>query len=224
MTKGESGKPSFIESQASPKAISKTNVKVRAKLRIRPKIRKNPSAKVKGAPSSIQIPFEPISEQIPVVEESPKIEGYAVVAEQSPSIATEDEMERRSAAQLTAQELLDKPLHELEKDLGKREAQNMLKSMKIITAIMLGKNKNKELSQVLNTDKSFASKQIKDLEERGLVKREGEGKETTYAIDRFNLMKFLESKVVIKWGKSKPKEPNTQENGDLKDGRNKKNS
>jgi Mn-dependent DtxR family transcriptional regulator len=83
---------------------------------------------------------------------------------------------------------------------------------------MLGKNKNKELAHVLDTDKSFTSKQIKELEEQGLVTREGEGKETTYSVDRFNLMKFLESKVVIKWGKGKPKEPNAQENEDSKNG------
>ncbi len=203
MNKDKLEKPTLIEPQTGPITIAKTRTKVRAKLKVKPKLRKNTPAKVKGTSSSIQITPESISES--------KIEGYAVVAEQSPSIATEDEMERRSAAQLTAQELLDKPLHELEKDLGKREAQNMLKSMRIITAIMLGKNKNKELAQVLDTDKSFTSKQIKELEEQGLVTREGEGKETTYSVDRFNLMKFLESKVVIKWGKgNKPKETNAQ--------------
>jgi DNA-binding transcriptional ArsR family regulator len=213
MTKEKIEKPTqFVEAQAGPIASTKTKTRVRAKIIVKAKVRKSLPAKVNDTSSSTQTftPL-PISEQIPeLAEEAPNIEGYEVKAEQSPSMATEEAFELERKSQLTAQELLDKPLHELEKDLGKREAQNMLKSMKIVTAIMLGKNKNKELAQVLDTDKSFTSKQIKELEEQGLVTREGEGKETTYSVDRFNLMKFLESKIVVKWGKGKPKETNAQ--------------
>lgn len=173
------------------------------------------SVKGKQPKSSLSAPQQ-------IIEEIPSVEGYEIKADKAPAIITEDESDKRSAAQLTAQELLDKPLEELEKDIGKREAQNLLKNMRIITAIMLGKNKNKELSQVLNTDKSFTSKQIKSLEEQGLITRAGEGKETKYEVDRFNVMKFLESKVVIKW--SKPQKDNTQKSGDLKNGRTEKNS
>lgn len=108
----------------------------------------------------------------------------------------------KPAAPVTAQEILEKPLQELKQEANKRETHNLLQDLRIITAIMLGKNKNKELAQVLNTDKSFTSKQIRQLEDQGLVRREGEGKETTYEIDKFNVMKLLESRVVIKWGKS----------------------
>ena len=69
---------------------------------------------------------------------------------------------------------------------------------------------------MLNTDKSFTSKQIKSLEEQGLIKREGEGKETKYEVDRFNVMKFLGSKIVIKW--SKPQKDNAQKEGKAKQG------
>ena len=90
---------------------------------------------------------------------------------------------------------------ETESDLKKRETHNALKDLKILTAIMLGKDRNKELSSVLDTDKSFTSKQIKSLQEKGLVRREGEGKNVRYEVDKFNLLKFLQLKVVIKWKK-----------------------
>ena len=93
-----------------------------------------------------------------------------------------------------------------EKEQKVRETHNLLRSMKIVTAIMLGKDKNKELAQILQTDKSFTSKQIKELEEQGLVKREGEGRETKYIVDQFNLVKFLQTKVVLKWGTKKDSE------------------
>lgn len=105
--------------------------------------------------------------------------------------------------QISAQELLDKTPKELEAQMGKREAHNLLQQMRIITAILLGKKKNKELSQVLDTDKSFTSKQIGELEAQGLVKREGTGRDVTYEVDQFNVMKFLQSKIIIKWA-SKP--------------------
>ncbi len=82
--------------------------------------------------------------------------------------------------------------------VGKREANNLAQTFRIITAILLGKNKNKELAQALNTDKSFASKQVKELEEQGLVKKEEDGREVKYVVDPFNVMKFLQSKVIIK--------------------------
>jgi hypothetical protein len=107
---------------------------------------------------------------------------------------------------LTAQDILTKSEEELKAlDVSKRETHNMLQDMKIITAILLGKNKNKELSQALQTDKSFTSKQIKDLEEKGLVKREGEGKDVSYEVDSWNVLKFLQSKIVIKWKKEQEK-------------------
>ncbi len=84
---------------------------------------------------------------------------------------------------------------------NRRETHNLLKHLKILTAIMLGKDKNKELSQVLDADKSFTSKQIRELEVAGLVKKEVEGREVKYSVDKFNLMKFLQQKVIIKWKK-----------------------
>ena len=121
----------------------------------------------------------------------------------------QEKQEPKKEDTITAQELLDRSPEELEEQLGKREAHNLLKQMKIITAILLGKKKNKELAQVLDTDKSFTSKQIKSLEEQGLVKREGIGKEVTYEVDQFNVMKFLQGKVVIKWS-TKPPQPKAQ--------------
>lgn len=111
---------------------------------------------------------------------------------------------------LTAEDILTKSEKELREqmgeDLGKRDTRNMLKELKIIMAIMLGKDRNKELSQVLDTDKSFTSKKVKELEQKGLVKKEGKGKETRYEVDQFNVLKFLQSRVVIKWSeKKKPK-------------------
>jgi len=86
-------------------------------------------------------------------------------------------------------------------ETGKRDTHNTIKDLKIITAIMLGKDRNKDLSSVLNTDKSFTSKQIKNLEEKGLVRKEGEGKNVRYEIDKFNVLAFLQKKVVLKWKK-----------------------
>lgn len=122
----------------------------------------------------------------------------------------------KPAAPIMAQEILEKPLQELKQEANKRETHNLLQDLRIITAIMLGKDKNKELSQALNTDKSFTSKQIRQLEDQGLVHRQGEGKETRYEVDRFNVMKFLESRVVIKWGKDE--KDSAQQNMEKKDG------
>ena len=107
----------------------------------------------------------------------------------------------KSSKVLTAQDILTKSAEELDADTDKRELHNLLKRMKILTAILLGNHQNKELSRVLDTDKSFTSKQIKELEDEGLVKREIDGREVKYEVDRFNLLKFLSTKVTIKWKK-----------------------
>ena len=123
---------------------------------------------------------------------------------------------------ITAQDILSKSEEELKELVPEktRETHNLLKSMKIMTAIMLGKDKNKELAQMLQTDKSFTSKQIKELEEQGLVKREGEGRDTKYVVDAFNLMKFLQTKVIIKWGKREEDKKEGKKEGGSDGGRN----
>ncbi|MFH0869053.1 MAG: winged helix-turn-helix domain-containing protein [archaeon] len=119
---------------------------------------------------------------------------------------------------LTAQDILtksEKEIRDLEKSESKRDANNLAKNLRIITAILLGKKKNKELSQALQTDKSFTSKQVRELEEQGLVKREGEGKDVSYEVDTWNVLKFLQSKVVIKWKKEEEdKNKEEREKGD----------
>jgi len=109
--------------------------------------------------------------------------------------------EKLAVSKITASELLEKSEEELKEkaETGKREVHSNLKDLKIILAILLGKDKNKELSQVLNADKSFTSKQIKELEEKGLVKKEVDGKDVRYTVDKFNVMNFLSTKVVVKW-------------------------
>jgi len=85
----------------------------------------------------------------------------------------------------------------------RREAKKLVRDLKIITAISVGKNRNKDLAKVLDTDKSFASKKVKELEEQGLIRREGYGKEVRYELNEFNIVKFLQSRVVIKWQEKK---------------------
>jgi DNA-binding MarR family transcriptional regulator len=85
----------------------------------------------------------------------------------------------------------------------RREAKKLVRDLKIITAISVGKNRNKDLAKVLDTDKSFASKKVKELEEKGLIRREGDGKEVRYELNEFNIVKFLQSRVVIKWQEKK---------------------
>jgi len=85
----------------------------------------------------------------------------------------------------------------------RRESKKLVRDLKIITAISVGKNRNKDLAKVLDTDKSFASKKVKELEEQGLIRREGEGKEVRYELNEFNVVKFLQAKVVIKWQEKK---------------------
>jgi len=87
--------------------------------------------------------------------------------------------------------------------LNKRDEKKLMRDLKIITAISMGKNRNKELAKVLDTDKSYAAKRVKELEDLGLVQKEGEGKETRYRLNEFNVFKFLQSKVVIRWKKEK---------------------
>ena len=93
-----------------------------------------------------------------------------------------------------------------EDDILKRDEKKALKDLKIITAISLGKDRNKEIAHILDTDKSFAAKKVRDLEERGLVYREGSGKETRYKINSPSVFDFLQSKVVIKWREKVPAE------------------
>lgn len=73
----------------------------------------------------------------------------------------------------------------------------LIKDLKIITAISLGKNRNKDLAKVLDTDKSFTSKKVKELERKGLIRKVGAGKETRYILNPFHVMQFLRSTVVI---------------------------
>ena len=46
---------------------------------------------------------------------------------------------------------------------------------------------------------------IPKLEQEGLVHKTGEGKKTKYEVNEFNVMKFLTSRVVFRWGKDKKK-------------------
>jgi predicted transcriptional regulator len=113
---------------------------------------------------------------------------------------------------LTAHDILTKSEKELKQiaEPDKRESHNLLRDMRIITAILLGKKQNKDLSKVLDTDKSFMSKQISELEDRGLIKKEFSGREVNYEVDQFNVMKFLQTKVVIKWKSDKSKKAQSE--------------
>ena len=82
-----------------------------------------------------------------------------------------------------------------------RAEKKLLNDMKIITAISLGHDRNKELAKLLDTDKSFASKKVRKLCEGGLVFKEGEGRDTRYVVNRNRVLEFLKSKVVLKWQK-----------------------
>ena len=75
--------------------------------------------------------------------------------------------------------------------------EKLVKDLKIITAISMGKDRNKDLAKVLDTDKSFTSKKVNELEEKGLLSKVGEGKETRYRLNPFHVMQFLQSTVVI---------------------------
>ncbi len=99
------------------------------------------------------------------------------------------------------------PYLQVKKNMDNREVKpkndKMVKDLKIITAISLGKDRNKDLAKVLDTDKSFTSKKVKDLEERGLISKIGEGKETRYRLNPFHVMQFLQSTIVITTKKNK---------------------
>jgi len=110
-------------------------------------------------------------------------------------------LEQTKKPVLTAHDILTKSEEEIKRAAqveSKRETYGLLQDLKIITAILLGKKQNKDLSKVLDTDKSFTSKQVKGLEEQGLIKKEVQGREVHYEVDQFNVMKFLQTKVVIK--------------------------
>lgn len=118
--------------------------------------------------------------------------------ENTPGVFHKEKPGFSNLGHVTAQDVLDKSESELEKlGVSKREANNIAQTFRIITAILLGKNRNKELAQTLQTDKSFVAKQVKELEERGLVKKEEDGREVRYVADQFNILKFLQSKVII---------------------------
>jgi len=85
-----------------------------------------------------------------------------------------------------------------------REEKKALRDLRILTAISLGMDRNKEIAQMLDTDKSFASKKIKQLEERGLVYKEGAGKEIRYKVNQPKVLGFLTRKVHITYTKSIP--------------------
>ncbi len=88
-----------------------------------------------------------------------------------------------------------------------RDEKKELSRMRIITAIAMGKNRNKEIAKFLDTDKSFAAKKIKELEGEGLVTKEGEGKNVRYRINEINVLQFLKSRVIItKGGKNEREE------------------
>jgi len=97
-----------------------------------------------------------------------------------------------------------------ENSTNKRDEKKLMRDMKIITAISMGKDRNKELAKVLDTDKSYAAKRVKELENLGLINREGTGKETRYRLNEFNVLKFLQSKVVIKWKSERDQEADTK--------------
>lgn len=80
---------------------------------------------------------------------------------------------------------------------GKRQANKFIRDLKIITAISMGKNRNKDLARFLNTDKSHASKKIRELEKKGLVQREGEKRNIVYRVNHSAVSRLLQSKVVI---------------------------
>jgi len=85
-----------------------------------------------------------------------------------------------------------------------REEKKALRDLRILTAISLGMDRNKEIANMLDTDKSFASKKIKQLEARGLVYKEGGGRDTRYKVNQPKVLSFLTRKVHIKFTKTVP--------------------
>ncbi|MBD3263050.1 MarR family transcriptional regulator [Candidatus Woesearchaeota archaeon] len=120
---------------------------------------------------------------------------------------------------ITAHDLLTKSEEEIKEkaeqqkqSMDTRERHKLMKNMKILAAIMLGKKSNKELAKVLDTDKSYASKQIKKLQKEGLVHKKGEGRKTEYEVNEFNFINFLTSKVKLRWGGKKKSKKRGDEN------------
>ena len=195
-------KPIKLPSQEPVKVETVAKVSVKAQAAVK----KIPAKK------TVRIPVKPkkITLEVKTKQDSTNLEIKVPEIQISPNLVTQS-VETQPQIQvsadpkhLSAQQILDMQAADIEKaaasgEEGKRDAHNLLKELKIITAILLGKNKNKELAQVLDTDKSFTSKQIKGLEEKGLVKREGSGRDVEYSVDNFNVMKFLQSKLVVKW-------------------------
>ncbi len=99
-----------------------------------------------------------------------------------------------------------------EKEKLSRDEKKEISKMRIITAISLGKDRNKEIAKFLDTDKSFAAKKVKELEEEGLVVKEGEGRHTRYRLNKFNALTFLKSKVIITKGGKKDERKGHEEN------------
>lgn len=143
-------------------------------------------------------------------------EKSQVLEEKKPTLTAHDikrePVGSANVTRITAHDILTKSEKELKQIAApdKRESHNLLRDMRIITAILLGKKQNKDLSKVLDTDKSFMSKQISELEDRGLIKKESSGREVNYEVDQFNVMKFLQTKVVIKWKSDKSKKAQSE--------------
>lgn len=78
-----------------------------------------------------------------------------------------------------------------------RDEKKALRDLRILTAISMGVERNKDIAQLLDTDKSFASKKVKALADEGLIYKEGEGKKTRYKVNEPKVLKFLKSKVHI---------------------------
>ena len=212
----ETGKEIKLELKAEkPKPSLRKKTRKTKSADEQPKIQVAPVLKEPAPVEQEKVSYVLTSQEKVASEVKPAETKITFTAKETPAeikaepVETPKEAEISSAGQekqtLTAHDILTKSEAEL-KSFDKRETHNMLQDMRIITAILLGKKKNKELAQVLQTDKSFTSKQIKELEEQGLVKREGEGKEVSYEVDTWNVLKFLQSKVVIKWKKDNGKQ------------------
>ena len=202
-----------VKAQAAVKKIpAKKTVQIPKAAEEPAKTATKAAVKKVAAKKTVRIPVKPkkITLEVKTKQDSTNLEIKVPEIQISPNLVTQS-VETQPQIQvsadpkhLSAQQILDMQAADIEKaaasgEEGKRDAHNLLKELKIITAILLGKNKNKELAQVLDTDKSFTSKQIKGLEEKGLVKREGSGRDVEYSVDNFNVMKFLQSKLVVKW-------------------------
>jgi predicted transcriptional regulator len=122
-----------------------------------------------------------------------------------------DNKDQTSENNVETQPEVEEEIEEETEKTSKRETQNLLKDLKIITAILLGKKRNKELAKVLDTDKSFTSKKIKELEEKGLVSKQGEGRKVQYEVNESRALGFLQRKVVLKWSKKTQKEEKQKE-------------